>query len=59
VRDLSSTGALLEMTVPPWLPCRFELRLDPQPEYFDCEIRHVRPNAVGVVFHPLAEGAGA
>lgn len=56
-RNISPKGALLEMDVPPWLPLRFELSLDPDPEYLICELRHVGADAVGVFFCYDAETA--
>ena len=43
-------GALLEMDVPSWLPFRFELVVDADKSVHTCEIRHSRPDRLGVYY---------
>jgi hypothetical protein len=50
VRNISPKGALLELDPPSWLPFRFELQLEPELNIIQCEIRHVLPHAIGVLF---------
>jgi hypothetical protein len=56
-RNISPKGALLEMDVPPWLPLRFELSIDPDPRYFPCELRRVGANSIVVFFCSATEVA--
>ena len=48
-------GALLELEVPAWLPFRFELVVDADKAVHTCEIRHSRPNRLGVYYINAAE----
>jgi hypothetical protein len=50
VRNISPKGALLELEPPDWLPFSFELLLEPDLNIVRCEIRHVLPHAIGVMF---------
>jgi hypothetical protein len=50
VRDQTSKGALLELTVPAWLPFQFELLIEADHSLHQCEIRHSRPDRLGVFF---------
>ncbi len=50
VRNLSAGGALLELSVPSWLPMHFELRLEPEDQILFCEVRHHHNGWIGVKF---------
>lgn len=51
IRNFSSRGALIELDVPSWLPFTFELvREGEPPQVMRCEIRHMTPTAVGLLF---------
>ena len=50
VKDLSLGGALLGLETPAWLPFNFQLTIDATRFTTYCEVRHHRPDAVGVRF---------
>ena len=50
VRNLSVTGALLELEVPDWMPYRFRLVIESTRFDVNCETRHKGPHSVGVMF---------
>ncbi|MFN3867864.1 MAG: PilZ domain-containing protein [Hyphomicrobiaceae bacterium] len=50
VRNLSVTGALLELEVPDWMPYRFRLVVEAAQFDVSCEIRHKGANSLGVMF---------
>lgn len=50
VRNISVTGALLELPPPDWLPFQFRLLIEATGEQYNCEIRHVMSHGVGVTF---------
>lgn len=43
-------GALLELQVPSWLPFQFELVVEADKVVHTCEIRHSRPDRLGVYY---------
>jgi hypothetical protein len=50
IHNLSVTGALLALEVPKWLPYRFKLTIDGSELPYSCEIRHMKPHFIGVLF---------
>lgn len=50
VRNVSASGARLELEVPAWLPWNFRLVVDVYQLEFECEVRYRRPEAIGVFF---------
>jgi hypothetical protein len=50
VRDLSASGARMEVDFPAWLPSRFRLMIEATEFEADCEIVHRTNDAVGVRF---------
>ncbi len=50
VRNLSVTGALLELEVPAWLPPIFTLAIEDRDISIACEVRHRGQHGVGVSF---------
>lgn len=51
-------GALLELQVPAWLPFQFELVVDADKVVHTCEIRHSRPDRLGVYYiNPVEQPA--
>ena len=50
MRDVSETGALLEVAHPEWLPSRFCLSVEPLGIESDCEIVRRTEVAVGIRF---------
>lgn len=50
-------GALLELQVPAWLPFQFELVVDAEKVVHICEIRHSRPDRLGVYYINMPEQA--
>lgn len=59
VRNLSVTGALLELEVPDWMPFRFRLVVESARFDIACETRHKGPNSLGVMFISHHERAAA
>lgn len=57
VLDLSIGGALLALEKPSWLPYNFQLTIEATRFVTWCEIRHHKPNAVGVRFLSAIETA--
>lgn len=55
VLNETSKGALLELEVPSWLPFQFELLLDADKSVHTCEIRHSRPDRLGVYYIDFSE----
>ncbi len=58
VKDLSIGGALLLLEKPSWLPFNFKLIVEATRFVTWCEVRHHRPDAIGVRFLSAVE-AGA
>lgn len=50
MRNVSASGARLELDVPPWLPWNFRLVVDVYRLEFECEVKYRRPDAIGVFF---------
>lgn len=50
VRNVSHSGARLELDVPAWLPWNFRLVVDVYKLDFECEVRYRKPDAIGVFF---------
>ena len=50
VRNVSDGGALLELSVPEWLPATFELAVDGPNLRLPCELNHRGKHGVGVTF---------
>lgn len=57
VVNISRSGAFLELPPPSWLPFRFGLVIEPDPEELVCEIRHVRETGIGIKFCALQSEA--
>jgi hypothetical protein len=57
VLDLSVGGALLHLDKPSWLPYNFVLSIEATKFVSWCEVRHSRPDAVGVRFLSAVEAA--
>lgn len=55
VRNLSASGAFLEVEPPSWLPFQFEVRIDGQDKSRACTLRHVLSRGVGVSFVELED----
>lgn len=53
ILNQSPNGALLELRVPSWLPFQFELLIESDRSVHTCEIRHSRPDGIGVFFLDL------
>lgn len=56
ILNSSPKGALLELAVPSWLPFQFELMIESDQSVHTCEIRHVRPDKIGVYFLDFGPG---
>ena len=50
IRNACETGAFLELQPPSWLPFYFTLDIASNNRTFNCELRHARPNGIGVNF---------
>ena len=50
IMNLTPKGALLDLQVPSWLPFRFELLIESDRSLHTCEIKHARPDKLGVYF---------
>lgn len=57
VLDLSIGGALIGLEKPSWLPYNFVLTIEVTRFVSWCEVRHQRPDAVGVRFLSAVEAA--
>lgn len=57
VADLSLGGALIKLEKPSWLPYNFVLTIEATRFVSWCEVRHQRPDAVGVRFLSAVEAA--
>lgn len=52
VRNISASGALLEVSDPQSLPYRFQLLVETSNLEADCEVKHRGQHSVGVYFAP-------
>ncbi|KAB2847726.1 MAG: PilZ domain-containing protein [Hyphomicrobiaceae bacterium] len=50
MRNVSPTGARLELEVPSWLPWNFRLVVDAYKLEFECEVKYRKPGIIGVFF---------
>lgn len=48
--NISSSGALIEMEAPLWLPFRFALMIEGHAATIDCELRQSSAHRIGVAF---------
>lgn len=51
VRNISVDGAFLELEPPSWLPFQFQLQIEGDPRLHTCELRHARPDGIGIRFY--------
>ena len=57
ILDISVGGALIGLQKPSWLPYNFQLTVEATRFVSWCEVRHQRPDAVGVRFLTAVEAA--